>query len=173
MSSCFFCFFGCSFHIQTHKPDQTKININGFNMTKSAAQLLYGPVLIYWNRHYLSFIVQQPAIDVKVFCLSGMVGRGSSWWRGESMVPGSGLPDISVVKVMRDRPLPPLSTASPTSCSSVCFTLSMSLVSPASTLNISAICCCCSATKFSFCSLVFKSRRLVSKELEAIETFSS
>ena len=30
----------------THKPDQTKININGFDMAKSAAQLLYGPVLV-------------------------------------------------------------------------------------------------------------------------------
>ena len=30
----------------THKPDQTKINIIGFDMAKSAAQLLYGPVLV-------------------------------------------------------------------------------------------------------------------------------
>ena len=38
----------CPVHIQTHKvtsphnnkPDQTKININGFDMAKSAAQLL-------------------------------------------------------------------------------------------------------------------------------------
>ena len=29
-------------HIQTHKPDQTRININGSDMVKSAAQLLYG-----------------------------------------------------------------------------------------------------------------------------------
>ena len=34
-------------HTQTHKPDQTKININGFGMAKSAAQLLYGPVLVF------------------------------------------------------------------------------------------------------------------------------
>ena len=33
-------------HIQTPKPDQTKININGFDMAKSAAQLLYGPILV-------------------------------------------------------------------------------------------------------------------------------
>ena len=33
-------------HIQTHKPDRTKININGFDMAKCAAQLLYGPVLV-------------------------------------------------------------------------------------------------------------------------------
>ena len=31
---------------QTHKPDQTKINIYRFDMAKSAAQLLYGPVLV-------------------------------------------------------------------------------------------------------------------------------
>ena len=44
----------CPVHIQTHKvtsphnnkPDQTKININGFDMAISAAQLLYGPVLV-------------------------------------------------------------------------------------------------------------------------------
>ena len=34
-------------HIGTHKPDQTKININLFDMVKSAAQLLYGPVIFY------------------------------------------------------------------------------------------------------------------------------
>ena len=37
--------------MKIHKPDQTKININGFDMAKSAAQLLYGPVLfviIFW-----------------------------------------------------------------------------------------------------------------------------
>ena len=33
-------------HTQTHKPDQTEININGFDIAKSAAQLLYGPVLV-------------------------------------------------------------------------------------------------------------------------------
>ena len=32
---------------QTHKPDQTKINIYRFDMAKSAAQLLYGPVLVH------------------------------------------------------------------------------------------------------------------------------
>ena len=32
---------------QTHKPDQTNINIYRFDMAKSAAQLLYGPVLVY------------------------------------------------------------------------------------------------------------------------------
>ena len=32
--------------IETHKLDQTKVNINGFGMAKSAAQLLYGPVLV-------------------------------------------------------------------------------------------------------------------------------
>ena len=31
--------------MQTHKPDQTKININEI-MAKCAAQLLYGPVLV-------------------------------------------------------------------------------------------------------------------------------
>ena len=31
---------------QTHKPDQTKINIYRFDMAKSAAQRLYGPVLV-------------------------------------------------------------------------------------------------------------------------------
>ena len=31
-------------HIQTHKPDQTKINIDGFDMAK----LLYGPVLVFF-----------------------------------------------------------------------------------------------------------------------------
>ena len=34
-------------HIQAHKPDQTKININGLDMAKSAAQQLYFPVLVY------------------------------------------------------------------------------------------------------------------------------
>ena len=34
-------------HKSTHKPDQTKIKINGFDMAKSAAQLLYGPVLVW------------------------------------------------------------------------------------------------------------------------------
>ena len=33
--------------MKIHKPDQTKININGFDMAKSAAQLLYGPVIVY------------------------------------------------------------------------------------------------------------------------------
>ena len=33
-------------YTQTHKPDQTKININEFDMAKSAAQLLYDPVLV-------------------------------------------------------------------------------------------------------------------------------
>ena len=52
----FFCVFvpfnphiNLQVHTQTHKPDQTKININGFDMAKSAAQLLYGPVLVsFW-----------------------------------------------------------------------------------------------------------------------------
>ena len=58
----FFCFFfvpsksffvpsdkhlNSKFHSLTHKPDQTKINIKGFGMAKSAAQLPYGPVLVY------------------------------------------------------------------------------------------------------------------------------
>ena len=30
--------------VQTHKPNQTKININEFDMAKIAAQLLYSPV---------------------------------------------------------------------------------------------------------------------------------
>ena len=34
------------FHMETHKTDQTEININGFDMAKPAAQLLYGPVLV-------------------------------------------------------------------------------------------------------------------------------
>ena len=34
-------------YTQTHKPDQTKININEFDMAKSAAQLLYGPELVF------------------------------------------------------------------------------------------------------------------------------
>ena len=34
-------------HVHTQKPDQTKININGSNMAKIAAQLLYGPVLVW------------------------------------------------------------------------------------------------------------------------------
>ena len=33
-------------HIQTYKPDQTKINIYGIDMANSAAQLVYGPVLV-------------------------------------------------------------------------------------------------------------------------------
>ena len=36
-------------HSQTQKPDQTKININGFDMAKIAAQLLYGPVLVFFR----------------------------------------------------------------------------------------------------------------------------
>ena len=44
---------------QTHKPDQTKINIYRFDMAKSAAQLLYGPVLVsiclqYWLKLLLN-----------------------------------------------------------------------------------------------------------------------
>ena len=42
----FFCPIGPTVHTQTHKPDQTKINIKGFDMAKSAAQLLYAPVLV-------------------------------------------------------------------------------------------------------------------------------
>ena len=34
-------------HTPTHKPDLTKINIKGFDVAKSAAQLLYGPVLVF------------------------------------------------------------------------------------------------------------------------------
>ena len=34
------------FHIQTYKLDQTKIIIKGVGIAKSAAQLLYGPVLV-------------------------------------------------------------------------------------------------------------------------------
>ena len=33
-------------YTQTHKPDQTKININEFDMNNGAAQLLYGPVFV-------------------------------------------------------------------------------------------------------------------------------
>ena len=36
-----------TFPNRTHKLDQTKITINGFGMAKRAAQLLYGPVLVY------------------------------------------------------------------------------------------------------------------------------
>ena len=32
--------------MQTHKPEQTKINMNGFYMSKSAAQLLYSPIVV-------------------------------------------------------------------------------------------------------------------------------
>ena len=35
-----------TFPNRTYKLDQTKITINGFGMAKSAAQLLYGPVLV-------------------------------------------------------------------------------------------------------------------------------
>ena len=35
-----------TFPNRTHKLDQTKITFNGFGMAKSAAQLLYGPVLV-------------------------------------------------------------------------------------------------------------------------------
>ena len=42
MSSCFLFLFLCL----THKPDVTKINIDRFDMAKSAAQLQYGPVLV-------------------------------------------------------------------------------------------------------------------------------
>ena len=31
---------------KTHQPDQTKLNINKFDMAKSAVQLLYVPVLV-------------------------------------------------------------------------------------------------------------------------------
>ena len=34
-------------YTQTQKPDQTKININEFDMAKSAAQLLYGPIFVF------------------------------------------------------------------------------------------------------------------------------
>ena len=34
-------------HIGIHKPDQTKININEFDLVKSAAQLLYSPIPVY------------------------------------------------------------------------------------------------------------------------------
>ena len=56
MSSFFLCFLCVCFllpsdpymvHTQTHKPDQTIINTNRFDMAKVAAQLLYGPVLVY------------------------------------------------------------------------------------------------------------------------------
>ena len=36
-----------TFPNRTHKLDQTKITINGFGMAKRAAQLLYGPVLVF------------------------------------------------------------------------------------------------------------------------------
>ena len=35
-----------TFPNRTYELDQTKITINGFVMAKSAAQLLYGPVLV-------------------------------------------------------------------------------------------------------------------------------
>ena len=54
----FFCLFVPSIphmnsqvHTQTQKPDPSKININGFDVAKSAAQLLYGPVLVVCHIH--------------------------------------------------------------------------------------------------------------------------
>ena len=35
---------------RTHKLYQTKITINGFGVAQSAAQLLYGPVLVIWTQ---------------------------------------------------------------------------------------------------------------------------
>ena len=51
MSSCFFSVpsdphTNSEVHIHTQKQDETKHNINGFDKAKSAAQLLYGPVLV-------------------------------------------------------------------------------------------------------------------------------
>ena len=43
-------------HTETHQPDQTKINVNGFDMAKCAAQLLYGPVLVF---QYLQVVYVQ------------------------------------------------------------------------------------------------------------------
>ena len=43
-------------HTQTCKPDQTKININGFDMAKSAAKLLYSPVLVTERKQTLNNI---------------------------------------------------------------------------------------------------------------------
>ena len=55
MSLVFFCGYvpsgpDTNSKVQTHKPDQTKLNINGFDITaKSAAKLLYGPVLVLFQ----------------------------------------------------------------------------------------------------------------------------
>ena len=53
MSSCFFCGYvpfgpdtDSQVQVQTLKPDKTKLNINGFEMAKSAAQLLYSLVFV-------------------------------------------------------------------------------------------------------------------------------
>ena len=43
---------------RTYKLDQTKITINGFGMAKSAAQLLYGPVLVSFSSFSTSKLYQ-------------------------------------------------------------------------------------------------------------------
>ena len=40
-----------TFTNRTHKLDQTKITINGFGIAKRAAQLLYGPALVFGMSH--------------------------------------------------------------------------------------------------------------------------
>ena len=78
ISSCFFCGYVPSsphsqVHIQTHKPDQTRININGVDMAKSVVQLLYGPRLFGPEQTITSFSLfscfkglEQPSITASV-----------------------------------------------------------------------------------------------------------
>ena len=49
---------------KNHKLDQTKSTINGFGMAKSAAQLLYGPVLVSLLYSFCSpFVLVTVAVD--------------------------------------------------------------------------------------------------------------
>ena len=45
-----------TFPNRTHKLDQTKITTNGFGMAERAAQLLYGPVLVFFVKHQLTWL---------------------------------------------------------------------------------------------------------------------
>ena len=85
--------------VQTHKPNHTKINIDGFDMAKSAAQLLYGPVLVYWMSFPFFSMQSFPsgalgpssvALSVRQPCPHHLVPKNrATSWSGEYHCQGS------------------------------------------------------------------------------------
>ena len=72
-------------YTQTHEPDQTKININEFDLVKSAAQLLYGPVLVFKRSvdAYLNYAHRVAVEDIPAGRRGGQPCGGAPAVRGD------------------------------------------------------------------------------------------